>query len=1306
MKIDKLIRQSSKFWIDSKFGRRVRSAMGLKAGKKPSAAKNDSDGVSVNFPGLENLHLIGENWIDGSDPRPVAVLFKFDLLRREPAQRYLPEYRTAFVRKNTSWPRVKTALDKIEAPVFVVWGNGEDDTVKDYARGRGIPIHRMADGLLRDYQAPAAKSFPDSLVLDTRGCYFDATQPSDLEDILNTGDLADEALMARARRGMALIVKYGINRYNAEGEVPSSRVRPKKKRKVLVVGQAATDPAVLFGRSSAPSNEDLVKLAMLENPDSDIAFRYDPDPAPGTRAAKWAPGEIAKLCTVDTGPANEALLDCDHIYTVSSHFGFEGLMRSKTVSVFGAPFYAGWGLTDDRIDHPRRQRKISLEALFAGAFIVYPRYRLEGSAGTCAVEDVIARSVDARLNLTVGKRIDTSVLMDSESYGFLSPHLSARSRLIQNCHLAMPQGRAACDAIAADYSELFVKEFSLIATIMRDNYNFDALETFIGRATSDFNGQVAAGTISQTEIIDFLTNILFAYRWLNGRVAKVIPSISDEKLQSMDAATLRKIYPAYFRVLVSALQYDEAHSSVAALGNKLDPIMLKLATYSREKPYRVERDGRDRFFLRNFIADRFLEQAMRQSRSGQQSIMNRLRYELLCDNYDGAIALLPSLKPVLAPSAAVKKVFDLMALNKVTAKINVALLTSASALKELVGYLGNLFNDLLKIDRIADAKKVLAHITPHLDKKTLTQHNLKLLMATRKYEQVKAAFEKMPDDLKMTAAVRMSYAKALRFTGGLAEADATLTDYYKAAKLNIHKDRGVFDELAKVQFVHRASQIVSYAPQPRLPKGVVFLCSMGCLNTVALLTPALHLLKKRGFAVVHLSPGMLVTQRTGLDFVDQFANTIPIDMGRMPLANEWHIDWEARIVASGGVNFYQGIFERLSTIFRKFTIDLNDPVIGENFFSYLSRADQCLTVLKKIDAEMNKRGMPSVLITGNYHVAPYSIFRDYCLALPERNLVHFAAVNVAYESYYSNLGSKYSSSVAVCDMSFHKNIRAPFLAVPSRFETWFAANEGSKLISDVTKAQLGTKRIGGGQESGRERTERFIADARAEGKKVICCFGKLLCDLGVPFDGGPAHRDMVDWINHTVSTIGGRTDAVLIIKPHPHELRPEIVLDLAEYLRDVLPKTLPGNVLFLGHSEFGIKDIAPLIDLAIVWNGTSALELTILGIPTIACSYFGKHDYPVDLMYPESREQYEGHIVSGSYKKPSKAMRARTAALLAYLGTDDVSLPNRYSRRPITNDSVGVPTWDEALVNEFVKNGDPYMDVVAARIVEGISQPG
>jgi len=41
---------------------------------------------------------------------------------------------------------------------------------------------------------------------------------------------------------------------------------------------------------------------------------------------------------------------------------------------WGQPFYAGWGLTEDREPVARRSRRLSLDELVAGVLILYPTY--------------------------------------------------------------------------------------------------------------------------------------------------------------------------------------------------------------------------------------------------------------------------------------------------------------------------------------------------------------------------------------------------------------------------------------------------------------------------------------------------------------------------------------------------------------------------------------------------------------------------------------------------------------------------------------------------------------------------------------------------------------------------------------------------------------------------------------------------------------------------------------------------------------------------------------------------------------------
>ncbi len=54
--------------------------------------------------------------------------------------------------------------------------------------------------------------------------------------------------------------------------------------------------------------------------------------------------------------------------------GFEALLLGKECVCFGMPFYAGWGVTHDKLTCKRRIAKRSVEEVFAAAYILYARY--------------------------------------------------------------------------------------------------------------------------------------------------------------------------------------------------------------------------------------------------------------------------------------------------------------------------------------------------------------------------------------------------------------------------------------------------------------------------------------------------------------------------------------------------------------------------------------------------------------------------------------------------------------------------------------------------------------------------------------------------------------------------------------------------------------------------------------------------------------------------------------------------------------------------------------------------------------------
>ncbi len=141
-------------------------------------------------------------------------------------------------------------------------------------------------------------------------------------------------------------------------------------------------------------------------------------------------------------------------------------------------------------------------------------------------------------------------------------------------------------------------------------------------------------------------------------------------------------------------------------------------------------------------------------------------------------------------------------------------------------------------------------------------------------------------------------------------------------------------------------------------------------------------------------------------------------------------------------------------------------------------------------------------------------------------------------------------------------------------------------------------------------------------------------------------------------------------------------------------------MILLGHKDINGHALAPYLDLAILYNGSTGLELTAQNISVIMTSHFGRHDYPIDLNYPNSRAQYEDFLLSLTYPLPSGETIKKSAFLMCFLGTDEISILNQYSIRQITNDKIGVPKWRMANINNFLEHGDPKMRLIADRIVE------
>lgn len=284
-------------------------------------------------------------------------------------------------------------IDLANLPDFFLWGLNVPDALSSFIRQHQVKTFIVEDGFLRSSRAHASRTPPLSLTVDTRTAYFDSRTPSDLEHLLNTYDFqADEALLDRAKAGMSALLETGISKYNGS-RLPRHQefYGPKDRKRVLVIGQVEGDASIRYGCSTVVTDDDLIRLATSENPDAEIIYKPHPDVLNKVRTSRSNPAKFAASCHVLTHnvPIAQALETIDQVYTITSLAGFEALMRGVPVTVLGLPFYAGWGLTDDRQQSDRRRRILTITELFAATYFFYPLYFEPETGAQINFEDVV-----------------------------------------------------------------------------------------------------------------------------------------------------------------------------------------------------------------------------------------------------------------------------------------------------------------------------------------------------------------------------------------------------------------------------------------------------------------------------------------------------------------------------------------------------------------------------------------------------------------------------------------------------------------------------------------------------------------------------------------------------------------------------------------------------------------------------------------------------------------------------------------------------------------------------------------------------
>lgn len=289
-----------------------------------------------------------------------------------------------WLRKDMPWVKDYLGLSDIQTCLTpeidgtIAWGGRiVAKMTQAIAAVRHLPHWRLEDGFLRSVELGKSGVLPFSIVADDLALSTDASRASRLERLIAEASENEEA--GDVREAMVL---HGLSKYN---HLPHREPKFEQggKRRILLVDQVKGDVSVPLSLGSSASFATMLNDALASG--AHCIVRTHPDVIAGYRKGyltDMAKGRRGVTLSAEPVSAASILKVVDEVWTVASQFGFDALLRGVPVRCYAAPFYAGWGLTEDHMSEraraivsKRRGVKRNIDQLTAAAFIHYPIYR-------------------------------------------------------------------------------------------------------------------------------------------------------------------------------------------------------------------------------------------------------------------------------------------------------------------------------------------------------------------------------------------------------------------------------------------------------------------------------------------------------------------------------------------------------------------------------------------------------------------------------------------------------------------------------------------------------------------------------------------------------------------------------------------------------------------------------------------------------------------------------------------------------------------------------------------------------------------
>jgi hypothetical protein len=182
-----------------------------------------------------------------------------------------------------------------------------------------------------------------------------------------------------------------------------------------------------------------------------------------------------------------------------------------------------------------------------------------------------------------------------------------------------------------------------------------------------------------------------------------------------------------------------------------------------------------------------------------------------------------------------------------------------------------------------------------------------------------------------------------------------------------------------------------------------------------------------------------------------------------------------------------------------------------------------------------------------------------------------------------------------------------------KIEALEAARMGGRAFGKSARAWQDLATVGG---------EKTRADLGLDSRPVVLLATNVLGD-SLTLGRNLFAASMAEWITKTVQYFAARTEVQLVVRVHPGE-RLTHGLSMVDVINAALASQIPAHIHVVKPLEkVNTYDLMEIASLGLVYTTTTGMEMSMNGIPVIACgeTHYRKRGFTLD---PTSWEEYFG----------------------------------------------------------------------------------